>query len=263
MKKFIMILSGLTMIGAIGLSWVNKGHFERVREELQIVKTEVTDVTAKLGEAEDKKEEATVKETQAKDTRNQAAAGVSDSEQKLKIVQRSLEDVAGELKKAEIEKKEIDLLVAKTFPDGNIKTSEDLQMTLTMLKDTLTETQGKKTELNAQLGTAAQAKQLQVVKVKEEEKYQMGRAQKLALNGLVATVIAVNKEWGFVMINAGRQHGVSPDASLLVKRGNSRIARLRIVTLEEASVIADLVDESLVNGVDVQPGDKVIFENAE
>lgn len=47
----------------------------------------------------------------------------------------------------------------------------------------------------------------------------MGRAQKLALNGLVATVIAVNKEWGFVMINAGRQHGVSPDASLLVKRG--------------------------------------------
>lgn len=32
------------------------------------------------------------------------------------------------------------------------------------------------------------------------------------------------------------------------------------MTLEEASVIADLVDESLVNGVDVQPGDKVIFE---
>lgn len=79
-------------------------------------------------------------------------------EQKLKIVQRSLEDVAGELKKAEIEKKEIDLLVAKTFPDGNIKTSEDLQMTLTMLKDTLTEKQGKKTELNAQLGYCGSGK---------------------------------------------------------------------------------------------------------
>lgn len=258
-----MILSGLTMIGAAVLGVLNKGHFERVNEELKLVKAEVTDVTAKLGEAEDKRDDATGKETQAKDTRNQAAAAVAESEQKLKIVQRSVEDVSTELKKAEIEKKEIDLAVRKTFPDGNIKTSEDLQMTLTMLKESLTEKQSKKTEFNAQLGTAAQAKQTQVVKVREEEKLQMQRAQKLALNGLVATVIAVNKEWGFVMINAGRQHGVSPDASLLVKRGNSRIGRLRIVTLEETSVVADLVDESLVKGVDVQPGDKVIFENAE
>ena len=110
---------------------------------------------------------------------------------------------------------------------------------------------------------AYQSKQVEVSKVREEEKFQMQRAQKLSLNGLVATVIAVNKEWGFVMINAGRQHGVTADASLLVKRGNSRIARLRIVTLEETSTVADLVDESLVKGVDIQPGDKVIFENVQ
>jgi len=262
MKKFIMILSGLAMIGAAVVGVLNKSDFEKVNEEVKETRAEVTDITAKLGEAEDKRDDSAEKETQAKDTRNQAAAAVSEADQKLKIVQRAVEDVSGELKKVEIEKKEIDLAVQKIFPDGQIKNSEDLQMTLTMLKDSLTEAQNKKTEFNAILGTAAQSKQVEVAKVREEEKFQMQRAQKLSLNGLVATVIAVNKEWGFVMINAGRQHGVSPDASLLVKRGNSRIARLRIVNLEESSVIADLVEESVAKGIDVQPGDKVIFENA-
>ena len=263
MKKFIMILAGFAMLGAAVVGWLNKTDFDAVIAQLTTLKAEVVAVNNDLNEAEAKREDSQTKETQAKDTRNQAAAAVAESEQKLKVVQRALEDVTSELRKAEIEKKEIDLAVIKAFPDGNIKTIEDLNMTLTMLKDTLTQSQTKKTELNTQLGTAAQAKQIQVSKVKEEEGFQVERAQRLSLNSLIATVIAVNKEWGFVMINAGRSHGVSADSSLLVKRGNTRIARLRIVNLEDMVVVADLVDDSLVSGIEVQPGDKVIFENAQ
>lgn len=262
MKKFIMILAGLAMVGAGVVGVLNKRDMEILRSDLETVRGEVRDATEKLGEAEDKRDDSLEKETQAKDMRNQAAAAVEGVKQELKIVERSMEDVNAELKKVEIEQKEIDLAVRRTFPDGNIKSAEDLQMTLTMLKDTLTEKQNRKAELTAQMESANQAKQVQVAKVKEEEEYQIGRAQQLALNGLVATVIAVNKEWGFVMVNAGRAHGVTGDASLLVKRGNSRIARLRIVNLEDMSSVADVVDESLVPGIDVQPGDKVIFENA-
>lgn len=263
MKKFIMILAGFAMLGAAVVGWLNKADFQAAIDEHKSVVANVTDVTAKLGEAEDKRDESTTKETQAKDSRNQAAAAISESEQKLKIAERALEDVSAELKKVEIEKKEIDLAVTRAFPDGNIKTIEDLNMSLTMLKDKLTEAQNKKTELNTQLGSAAQAKQVQVTKVKEEESFQMQRAQRLALNSLVATVIAVNKDWDFVMINAGRAHGVSAEASLLVKRGNTRIARLRIVNLEDMVTVADIIDESMVKGIDVQPGDKVIFENVQ
>jgi len=263
MKKIIMILAAFAMLGAAVVGILNKEDLQNAKSERDSLIAEVQDLTAKLGEAEDKRDDATVRETQAKDTRNQAAAAVSEVEQKLKIVQRALEDVTSELKKVEIEKKEIDLAVMKTFPDGNIRSVEDLQMSLTMLKDTLTERQNQKTELNNQLGSAAQAKQVQVTKVREEENFQMQRAQRLALNSLVATVIAVNKEWDFVMVNAGRAHGVSPEASLLVKRGNSRIARLRIVNLEDSVTVADIVDESLVSGIEVQPGDKVIFENVQ
>jgi hypothetical protein len=261
MKKFVMILAGFAMLGAAVVGVLNKKDLEAVIEELTGVKKQVTEVTAKLGEAEDKRDGAQEKETQAKDTRNQAAAAVAESEQKLKVVQRGVEDLSSELQKVEIEKKEIDLAIRKVFPDGNIKDSKDLQMTLSMLKDTLTAHQTKKTELNTQLGGAAQAKQTQVSKVKEEENFQSQRAQRLALTGLVATVIAVNREWDFVMVNAGRSHGVSPESSLLVKRGNTRIGRLRIVNLEDTVTVADIVDDSLVSGIEVQPGDKVIFEN--
>lgn len=263
MKKFIMILAGLAMLGSSVVGVLNKNELAAVNAEFARLKSEVTDVTAKLGEAEDKRDDSQEKEVQAKDIRNQAAAAVSESDQKLKVVQRAVDETSAELQKAEIEKKEIDLAIRKIFPDGNIKTSEDLQMNLTMLKDTLTASQNQKTELNTQLGSVAQAKQTQVAKVKEEENYQMERAQRLTLNSLIATVIAVNKEWGFVMINAGRSHGVTPEASLLVKRGNTRIARLRIVNLEDMVVVADIVDDSLVKGIEVQPGDKVIFENAQ
>jgi hypothetical protein len=130
-----------------------------------------------------------------------------------------------------------------------------------MLKDTLTETQNKKAEMTAQMEAANQARQVQVAKVQEEEEYQVERAQKLSLNSLVATVVAVNSEWGFVMVNAGRAHGVSADSSLLVKRGNARVGRLRIVSLEDMMTVADVVDEAGVSGVVVKPGDKVIFES--
>lgn len=255
-----MILAGFAMLGAMVVGVINKNDLDEVTVLVDAKKAEVKDATEKLGESEDKRDDAIERETQAKDTRNQISAGVEGVKGSLKQVERSLEDISGELKKVEIEQKEIDLAVRRQFPDGNIKSADDLTMTLTMLKDTLAEKQARKTELMAQVEAANQTKQVQVAKVKEEEQFQVQRAQKLAVNGLVATVIAVNQEWGFVMVNAGRQHGVGADASLLVKRGNSRIARLRIVNLEDNMTVADVVDESVVSGLGVQPGDKVIFE---
>ena len=262
MKKFIMILAILAMGGAAVVGLLNKKDIEDVSDRLEVVREEVKEVTEQLGEAEDKRDDATEKETQAKDGRNQAAAAVEQVKQEQKKVERALEDLTAEMKKVEIEQKEIDLAIQKQFPTGEIKSSGDLEMTLTMLQETLTQTQNKKAALEASVTEAAQARQVEVEKVKKEEEFQMQRVQKLALNGLVATVIAVNKEWGFVMVNAGRQHGVSADSSLLVKRGNTRIGRLRIVNLQDTSVVADVVEDSVVKGIDVQPGDKVIFENA-
>jgi len=260
MKKFIMVLSSLVMLGSVVIALANKGALEGLFSDLTTTQGEVKAKDAALAEAEDKRAEVTEKETQSKDSRNQASAAVEGVKQGLKVVERSLEDVTAELKKIEIEQKEIDLAVTRAFPGGTVSSADELQMLLTMAKETLTERQTRKSDLEATLASASQSKQASVAKVKEEEKFQIERAQKLALGGLVATVIAVNKEWGFVMVNAGRQNGVDPASSLLVKRGNTRIARLRIVSLQDTSVVTDVVEESVVSGITVQPGDNVIFE---
>lgn len=261
MKKFIMILAGIAMLGAVVVGLINKNDIDFISSELVKYRGLVKDATEKLGETEDKRDDLVQQEVQAKDGRNQAAAAVETVKQELKIVERSLADVMAQLKSIEIEQKEIDLAIRKQFPDGNIKTADDLKMTLTMLKDTLTDKQNEKADKTAQMEAAKQAQQVQIARVEDEEEYQVERAQKLSLNSLVATVVAVNREWGFVMVNAGRAHGVEPDSSLLVKRGNLRVGRLRIVSLEDMMTVADVVDENGVSGITVKPGDKVIFES--
>lgn len=257
-----MIFGILAMGGAIVVGLQNKGTYEVALADLKKAKASVTKVTTELGGLEDQKEADTEKETQAKDKSKLASAEVERVREDLKRIVKSSEDAAADLKKVEIEQNEIDLLIKKIFPSGDVTTAEDLRMNLSMLKDTLTEKQNAVAEMDAQYAKGKQAKQVQVSKVKKEESYQVERAKKLALNGMIATVIAVNREWGFVMVNAGRAHGVDGQSSLLVKRGNSRVARLRVVNLQDNVTVCDVVKNSLIRGITIQPGDKVIFENA-
>lgn len=261
MKKFIMILSIAVMAAAVWFGLQNRDFLENTKTELGDVKAEDRKVTNELGIKEEEKKASEIAETQAKDKRNQASADIEGVKGELKIVTKSVDDASGDLKTVEIKQKEIDLLIKKVFPDGKVTTAEEMRTQLAMLKDALTEKQNVVAELEAQYVKANQAKQVKVAAVKKEEKYQVERGQKLALNGMVATVIAVNKEWGFVMVNAGRAHGVGGESSLLVKRGNSRVARLRIVNLQDTVSVCDVVKDSLIKGIKIQAGDKVIFEN--
>ncbi len=256
-----MILAILCMAGAIVIGLGNKDTLEETIDKLEGLKADVTRVGNELGEAEDQRDDAQEREGQAKDKRNMASAAVEGVKQNLKILAKSVDDKSADLKKIEIEKKEIDLLIAKVFPNG-VETADELNAKLTMMRDALTEKQNVATNLDAQVAAAVKTRQGEVAKVKQEEAYQIGRAQKLALNGMVATVVAVNNDWGFVMVNAGRAHGVGADSSLLVKRGNARVGRLRIVNLQDMASVCDVVKDSTGAGVKIQPGDKVIFETS-
>ena len=261
MKKFILILSMLCMLGAGAIGLMNKSFLESLVRDLADTKEQVRLVTQELGVKEDERDGLKEDEAQAKDERNQASAAVDEVKNNLKMVQRKVDDGKESLEKIGIEQREIAMVIKRVFPDGNIQTPDDLRMILTMLKDNVTSNQNKANTLDMELGKALQAKQVQYDRVGDEETFQLERAQKISLGALEATVIAENKEWGFIMVNAGRVHGVSPDASLLVKRGNVRIARLRIMSLADNVCVCDVVKGSLVKGMSVNAGDRVIFEN--
>ena len=77
--------------------------------------------------------------------------------------------------------------------------------------------------------------------------------------GIRGTVLAVNRVYNFVVLNLGGRQGVEPNSEMLVLRGGSFIGKIRISSVEPATAIGDIITSSLARGVQVQPGDTVIY----
>lgn len=86
------------------------------------------------------------------------------------------------------------------------------------------------------------------------------RRDGIVRNTVETTIVAVNNDWGFVVVGAGKSQGFNADQALLVKRGNTYVARLAVVSLENNRIIADIAPDSLAPGARVMPGDRVIIE---
>ncbi len=262
MKKFIMALSILAMGGGAFLGVVNKQTLEDEKDLLAIAKDKVTETKNELNQAETDLEVAKADLTKAQDERDQISAVLSETQQQIKRQEAQIMTLQQDLEKMRIEKEEIDLAIRSVFPPGSkIQNIQQLQQAQQALKDQLTEEQNKKTDLMTQLQQTETEMVAAEKQVRELEAYQIERAKQIALNGLEATVIAVNRNFGFVMVNAGQNLGVKADSSLLVKRGTDRIARLQIREIEPNVLVADVIPDSIAQGARVLPGDKVIFEN--
>ncbi len=258
--KLILILSCVVALGAIVVGALNFREAKSKQEDIAAVERDIARVTEELKQAEVKRDEVVVKERNATDTRNQAAAAKGEVETELGRVQSKLDRATDELKKVQLDRKEMELALNRQFPDGNYKTADEVRMKVDMLKQQLSDRQSEKEKLDGTLAETTAARSQQDARVGNEQEFQERRDQKVRLNGMEARVIAVNKDWGFIMVDAGRQNGVEATSSLLVKRDNARLAKLQVVNLEENVVVAKVADgETPVVGI--RPGDTVVFES--
>ena len=104
-------------------------------------------------------------------------------------------------------------------------------------------------ELQAQLDDARR-------QLEEEKKRRAVAAGKAGVRG---AVLAVNQAYNFVVLNLGDRQGVEPNSEMLVVRDGTLIGKIRISSVEPATAIGDIVSSSLARGVQVQPGDIVIY----
>ena len=77
--------------------------------------------------------------------------------------------------------------------------------------------------------------------------------------GLGATVLAVNQAYNFVVLNLGSRQGLQANTEMIVFRGGTRLGKLRISSVEPATAIGDIITSTLARGVQVQPGDTVVY----
>ena len=90
----------------------------------------------------------------------------------------------------------------------------------------------------------------------EERKRQETHVRRTGVRG---TVLAVNQAYNFVVLNLGARHGVEPNSEMLVLREGTLIGKIRISSVEPATAIGDIITGSLARGVQVQPGDTIIY----
>jgi cell shape-determining protein MreC len=77
--------------------------------------------------------------------------------------------------------------------------------------------------------------------------------------GVHGTVLACNQAYNFVVLNLGARNGVESNSEMLVLRDGTLIGKIRISSVEPATAIGDIITNSLARGVQVQPGDSVIY----
>lgn len=87
------------------------------------------------------------------------------------------------------------------------------------------------------------------------------RRKNFERNSLASRVIAVNYDWGFVIIDAGKTAGLTEQTKLIVTRGAQTVGKISIMSVEGKNSMAAIVPDAVVNGEVIMPGDRVILEN--
>jgi hypothetical protein len=77
--------------------------------------------------------------------------------------------------------------------------------------------------------------------------------------GVRGSILAYNQAYNFVVLNLGARNGVETNSEMLVVRDGTFIGKIRISSVEPATAIGDIISNSLARGVQVQPGDTVIY----
>lgn len=205
------------------------------------------------GEKEIKGREAAIAAEKAKitDTENRVAS----AEAELVKLQTEKGDLQTKLEGNEAEIANLQKQLEEAKPGSanpGAASSVELQAQLDDSRRQLEDAEREKTFLSDKL----QSIQTRSSQLEEEKRRRVSSAGKVGVRG---TVLAVNQTYNFVVLNLGGRQGVEPNSEMLVLRDGSFIGKIRISSVEPATAIGDIITSTLARGVQVQPGDVVIY----
>lgn len=258
MTKVLFILSAVVILVSCFFAFQNGREFVNVRNEVlglsRQIKTEVASAEKAAREAQ------TVK--------TEIARVQSDLEieaEKLKAQKNKLAQAESEATRTETEfntksakQKELTEKLSKLPTDVKVETlSEDINRLKKEKLEFEAQAEAKKKEVaTEEEKVAGVQKRLDDVVHKIED-----RRKNFERNSLTARVVAVNHDWGFVVIDAGKSTGLSEETKLIVVRGGQSIGKVSVMSVEAGRSMASIVAGSESNGNPIMPGDRVILEN--
>lgn len=261
MTKVLLLLSAVIMVIAAYFSYANHSSFASTRKHRIETDAQTKTQASKLTD--------TVKEVVAvQDNMTKAGAELAQETEKLDQTKIKLKNVNNEAERdthdimekqdrlKEVQGKLSELF--KTMPPGT--TVETLDQAVNQYKTTIANNTKQ-----AEDGAAATKAKQDELKKSHDEMENIGKkiqeTKKLfERNSLNATIVAVNSDWGFVVIDAGENKKITPETKLLVTRGQQTVGKLNIVAVEGTKTVANIDQKSLHTGFSIAPGDRVILE---
>ena len=230
--------------------------------KVKTLRSNVADATAARDSAEHRRaerekeikgREAAIAAEKAKiaDTENRVAS----AEAELVKMQTEKTDLQTKLQANETEIANLQKQLDDAKPGASnpgAASSVELQAQLDDARRQLEDAEREKSFLSEKL----QSIQARSSQLEEEKKRRVASGGKVGVRG---TVLAVNQSYNFVVLNLGGRQGVEPNSEMLVLRDGSFIGKIRISSVEPATAIGDIITSTLVRGVQVQPGDTVIY----
>jgi len=178
---------------------------------------------------------------------NAAAGGTTGAEERATKAEEEL---------AQVQKEKADL---QAKLDANKGPSADLQAQVDDLRRQLDSAEKEKAFLAQKIQDAQEHASQPKETKKRRENAVAHREITSGRTGVRGTVLAYNQAYNFVVLNLGARNGVETNSEMLVLRDGTLIGKIRISSVEPATAIGDIITNSLERGVQVQPGDTVIY----
>ncbi|MGK0189862.1 MAG: hypothetical protein ACI9R3_005680 [Verrucomicrobiales bacterium] len=255
MAKIILILSILAMGGATFFGIQG-------RKNLIDLKKQAIDINSKIDrewiaykdliDAEDKLDRNIEAEAAGQD---EVIAGISARKLEITNIERSIAQSDSEIAATEAETNGLEnkLNAIGVSPDTLLDDKDAIEKAIVLATE---EAETLKGEIDLTRNVIAGNRQATSAISNRLQK----RKQSIGARQLTVRVRDVNDEFGFVVLNAGKNSGVSGDSQFLVMRGSTLIAKVATSSVQATVTVANVIPDSLSEGVVIMPGDTAILD---
>ena len=248
MWKTLSIVAAILTAGAAFFSYKNLEQLKSERVLLAIAQTNQTAAEKHLAEVKQSlaADIAGRKKTEAE--RDQIIAETEALKPKIEAITKQIEEKQTELEVVTTRWTDVKKQVADSGGIDQLK----LQLTsLTQQKDSL---DGAITELKNNTAAASSRFNELNQTIADLRRQETWQARGIMPDGFRASIVQVDRAYGFITLSAGNNSGVVSGATLDIKRGGTNVGQAKVTNVEQGYAIADVLG---VSATEIQVGDTV------